>query len=143
MISEAHHENVFDSTRYEKRNNDYSAVPLCKVHHEQRHAVGFDVFWRMVGEYLGEEEKSKPPFFIAGAVVSLYITDFLDQVTSDLDGAERQQLLGEIADKINAIFAEEVTEFTAEDEAKLRKMLEILATTAHKHYTMRYRSEVN
>ena len=139
LASEAHHEHVLESNKYDKRNNDYSAVPLCRIHHEQRHAVGFDVFWQMVGDYLGE---NTTPFFIAASMVALYLTDFLEKITNDLDSEQKSELLGEVSAKMDEVFGETPTDGEY-NEANLRKMLEILSKYAHEQYTMRYRNEVN
>ena len=136
LVSEAHHENVFDTTRFEKRKNDYSTVPLCKLHHEQRHTVGFDVFWKMVGEYLDEREA--PPFFIAASIVALYLADFLGNLVNDLDQDEYQNLLDEVEELFATTFNDK-----NKSEDDLRKSLERLARITHEQYVLRYRTEVN
>jgi len=137
LAAEAHHESVSTINRHHKRGNDYATVPLCKIHHDQRHAIGFDTFWKIVGDYLGEREKS--PFFIAASLVSMYLLEFLDKITSDLAPDEHERLLAEISSKLDDVFntGDDIT------EAQLRKMLDILTQYAHEQYTMRFRGEVN
>lgn len=42
----AHHEMLSAQFSYSKRFTDFTAIPLCVKHHENRHAVGFDNFWK-------------------------------------------------------------------------------------------------
>lgn len=137
LASEAHHEDVLESNRYAKRSSDYSAVPLCKLHHEQRHAVGFEVFWRAVGDYLGEQEAE--PFFVAASIVVLYLLDFLEKITGDLDEQGKEPIISAIADILNNVF--NVPGKASEE--KLRESLETVAKIVHEQYIMRYRQEVN
>lgn len=43
----AHHELLSAQFSYSKRFTDFTALPLCQRHHEKRHAIGFDNFWKL------------------------------------------------------------------------------------------------
>ena len=50
----AHHEDLTNKYRYNKRASDFVAVPLCITHHYERHRLGREKFWqKYLSDYRG------------------------------------------------------------------------------------------
>jgi hypothetical protein len=61
----AHHELLSVQFAYSKRFTDFTAIPLCTKHHENRHFLGFDNFWKQYPSL---------PFKVAQKMLSEFIT---------------------------------------------------------------------
>ncbi len=87
----AHHEDLSFKYSFYKRATDFTAVPLCLHHHNERHKLGREKFW---SKYLGNEVAVYPFVFlmlseyfeelknILEERISLYTDKYLEQFDS-------------------------------------------------------------
>ena len=75
----AHHEDLSFKYSFYKRATDFTAVPLCLNHHNERHKLGREKFW---SKYLGNEVAVYPFVFLMLSEYFKELKDFMEEKIS-------------------------------------------------------------
>lgn len=73
----AHHELLSAQFSYSKRFTDFTALPLCQRHHEKRHVIGFDNFWKPYPSLPFEVAQKMLLEFVSLDVQEKFCNDFI------------------------------------------------------------------
>lgn len=110
-VSDPHHESLSFKFKDYKRKNDYTALPVCHPHHQERHKLGQNEFWR---KHTG---KTDTPFFIALQLM--------------LNFSKNTGLV--LPEKLQKVLTTQ--EYFDYSEYKLRMLIDALSHVIHYQYT--------